>query len=65
MTFVAKGRLDTITRLIAEPSVSAGVGLIYRQSGVRFEANVGVPLVAHKSDGARTGFQIGIGLSFL
>ena len=50
---------------LANPSVSAGVGLIYRFDPVRVEVNFGVPLVASKSDGYRRGFQVGIGLDFL
>ncbi len=52
---------DTVTR----PSVSAGVGLIYKFDPVRVEVNVGVPLVASRSDGTRRGVQVGIGLEFL
>ncbi|KAG7447227.1 mitochondrial protein [Guyanagaster necrorhizus] len=52
---------DTVTR----PSVSAGVGLIYKFDPIRVEVNVGVPLVASRSDGTRRGVQVGIGLEFL
>ncbi|PBK71716.1 mitochondrial protein [Armillaria solidipes] len=52
---------DTVTR----PSVSAGVGLIYKFDPVRVEVNVGVPLMASRSDGTRRGVQVGIGLEFL
>ena len=50
---------------ISRPSVSAGVGLVYKLDPVRVEVNFGVPLVASKSDGVRKGFQVGIGLDFL
>ncbi|KAF7972449.1 hypothetical protein HWV62_17926 [Athelia sp. TMB] len=69
--FVNAGKLDTpsaskpLKDCLANPSVSAGVGLIYRFDPVRVEVNFGVPLVASKSDGYRRGFQVGIGLDFL
>jgi outer membrane protein insertion porin family len=50
---------------LRKPSISAGVGLIYRFDPVRVEVNFGVPLVASKSDGVRKGFQVGIGIEFL
>jgi len=61
----AKSFKDNIIDSISKPSISAGVGLIYRFDPVRVEANFGVPLVASKSDGSRRGFQVGIGLDFL
>ncbi|KAL0958293.1 hypothetical protein HGRIS_000440 [Hohenbuehelia grisea] len=73
--FVNAGRLDNIdkSRSIADnitdalrrPSVSAGLGLIYRFDPVRVEVNFGVPLVANRSDGTRKGLQVGMGLEFL
>lgn len=53
--------LDSLSR----PSISVGLGLIYRFSPVRVEVNFGVPLVASKSDGSRKGVQVGMGLEFL
>ncbi|BGP19686.1 hypothetical protein JCM10213_001862 [Rhodosporidiobolus nylandii] len=53
------------TLLTAPPSLTAGFGLMYRHSLVRIEANIGVPLVAHKGEGAVKGLQFGLGLSFL
>jgi outer membrane protein insertion porin family len=50
---------------LRKPSISVGVGLIYRFDPVRVEVNFGVPLVASKSDGVRKGFQVGIGVEFL
>lgn len=38
---------------------------MYKLDPVRVEVNFGVPLTASKSDGARKGFQVGIGLDFL
>ncbi|KAJ3485635.1 hypothetical protein NLI96_g4835 [Meripilus lineatus] len=56
---------DTVFASISKPSISAGVGLVYKLDPVRVEVNFGVPLVASKSDGTRKGFQVGIGLDFL
>ncbi|BGP51246.1 hypothetical protein JCM10450v2_007175 [Rhodotorula kratochvilovae] len=51
--------------LSSPPSLTAGVGLMYRHQLVRIEANVGVPLVHARGEGAVKGFQFGLGLSFL
>ena len=61
----ARPLLDNVLSSISKPSVSAGVGLVYKLDPVRVEVNFGVPLVASKSDGVRKGFQVGIGLDFL
>ena len=53
--------LDSLSR----PSISVGLGLIYRFNPVRVEVNFGVPLVASKSDASRKGVQVGMGLEFL
>ncbi|KAG8995249.1 hypothetical protein FRB94_009324 [Tulasnella sp. JGI-2019a] len=75
--FVNAGRLDPLDRskpidLVAsirqsltQPSISAGVGLIYRFDPIRVEVNFGVPLVTNQSDMGRKGFQVGMGLEFL
>ncbi|KAI0353404.1 hypothetical protein OH77DRAFT_628273 [Trametes cingulata] len=73
--FVNAGRLDNVDKSrplmdsvlasISKPSISAGVGLVYKLDPVRVEVNFGVPLVASKSDGVRKGFQVGIGVDFL
>ncbi|GAA5984773.1 hypothetical protein JCM10908_003498 [Rhodotorula pacifica] len=47
------------------PSTSIGLGLVYRHSLVRVEANLGVPLVQTQGEGGVKGFQFGLGLSFL
>ncbi|KAG6920102.1 hypothetical protein DXG01_010170 [Tephrocybe rancida] len=69
------GRLDAIDRnqslasnlqrTLTSPSISVGVGVVYRFDPVRVEVNFGVPLVASKSDGSRKGVQVGMGLEFL
>ncbi|KAF9459123.1 surface antigen-domain-containing protein [Collybia nuda] len=56
---------DNIRNTLTRPSISAGVGVIYRFDPVRVEVNFGVPLVASKSDGTRRGLQVGMGLEFL
>ncbi|KAI0634983.1 surface antigen-domain-containing protein [Trametes polyzona] len=57
--------MDSVVASISKPSISAGVGLVYKLDPVRVELNFGVPLVASKSDGIRKGFQVGIGVDFL
>ena len=56
---------ENVSDMLAKPSISAGLGLIYRFDPVRVEMNFGVPLVASKSDGTRKGIQVGVGLEFL
>ncbi|KIK65641.1 hypothetical protein GYMLUDRAFT_39139 [Collybiopsis luxurians FD-317 M1] len=73
--FLDAGRLDAIDKsrtfgeniknTMSKPSVSAGVGLIYKFDPIRLEVNFGLPLVASKSDGTRKGIQVGVGLEFL
>ena len=55
----------TVLESLSRPSISAGVGLIYRFDPIRVEVNFGVPLAASKTDGARRGIQVGMGLEFL
>ena len=61
----AKPLQDSITSMLSKPSISAGLGIVYRLEPVRIEMNFGLPLVAAKGEGARRGFQLGIGLEFL
>jgi len=73
--WVNAGRLDSVNQdaslktivldSLSRPSISVGLGLIYRFDPVRVEVNFGVPLVASKSDGSRKGVQVGMGLEFL
>ncbi|KAG6866628.1 hypothetical protein C0991_000738 [Blastosporella zonata] len=56
---------DNLRRSLTSPSISAGVGIIYRFDPVRLEVNFGVPLVSSKSDASRKGVQVGVGLEFL
>lgn len=64
-TSAARPLKDTITEALGRPSISAGVGLIYRFDPIRVEVNFGVPLAASGSDGTRRGIQVGMGLEFL
>lgn len=48
-----------------KPSVGIGIGLVGSIQDVRVEANVGMPLLANQSDGARRGLQVGLGIGFL
>ncbi|KAI0341508.1 hypothetical protein BDW22DRAFT_1332695 [Trametopsis cervina] len=73
--FINAGRLDCVDRskplqeslldTLSKPSVSVGLGIVYRLEPVRVEMNFGLPLVASRYEGARKGFQLGIGLEFL
>lgn len=70
--YLNAGKLGTLDRsrsfseavrlATTNPSISAGIGLIYRFDPVRLEVNFGMPLVAHKTDGYQRGFQIGFAL---
>lgn len=72
-TWINAGRLQdedsnvrsTLHTLLTRPSVSAGLGLIYRLDPVRIEANVTFPLAAARGEGLRRGVQVGIGLEML
>lgn len=56
---------STAEKLTKSPSVSVGLGLIYRHSIARIELNYCVPLTAAKGDQIKRGLQLGIGLNFL
>lgn len=63
--FPAKPIQEAILATLSKPSISAGVGIVYRLDPVRVEMSFGLPIVAAKGEGARKGFQLGIGLEFL
>jgi len=65
--FINAGSLfnDWQTLKSQKPSVALGIGLVGNIQDVRVEANVGMPLLAQKSDGARRGLQVGLGIGFL
>lgn len=56
---------QSIHTAITQPSISVGLGLVYRFDPIRVEVNLGVPLVAAKGEVLRRGPQMGIGLEFL
>ncbi|KIL63859.1 hypothetical protein M378DRAFT_186916 [Amanita muscaria Koide BX008] len=62
-TWINAGQLDSLN--YGEPSISAGLGIIYRFDPIRLEVNFGMPLTANKSDVLRRGIQVGMGLEFL
>lgn len=57
----------TMQRLaeLAQPSASAGLGLLFQQGPIRLELNFGLPIMARCGDGLRKGLQFGIGIDFL
>lgn len=61
----AKPLQESVVNALKQPSVSAGLGIVYRLQGIRVEMNFGLPLVVAKTEGARKGFQLGIGMEFL
>lgn len=56
---------ETRQALSQSPSISAGLGLIYRHSIARIELNYCIPLTAARGDQIKRGLQLGIGLNFL
>ncbi|KAJ7583682.1 surface antigen-domain-containing protein [Mycena floridula] len=56
---------NSLAGALARPSVSVGLGLIYRFDPIRLEVNFGVPLVAPAGDSHRKGVQVGMGIEFL
>lgn len=47
------------------PSVSAGLGLIYKFDPIRVEVNFGLPLVCSVGERGKRGVQVGMGVEFL
>jgi outer membrane protein insertion porin family len=60
-----KSLAENVTSIVSQPSASIGLGLVYKFDWIRVEGNFGVPLAAAASDGARKGFQVGMGVEFL
>ncbi|KAI8388157.1 surface antigen-domain-containing protein [Radiomyces spectabilis] len=56
---------DTMRSLTQSPSISVGLGLIYRHSIARIELNYCIPLTAARGDHVKRGLQLGLGLNFL
>ncbi|KAG6811989.1 hypothetical protein H0H92_004954 [Tricholoma furcatifolium] len=65
LSLVGKPLGDAVHKSFTNPSISMGVGLIYRFDPVRAEVNFGIPLVSRKGDNTKKGLQIGVGLEFL
>ena len=65
VSVLAKSLASNVQESISRPSISAGLGIVYKFDPLRVEVNFGVPLVASKSDGHRRGFEVGIGVNFL
>ena len=60
------GVTETVKRLGSWPSVSVGVGLVYRFPGAaRVELNVALPVMARPGERHQRGWQFGIGAEFL
>ncbi|KAF8551429.1 hypothetical protein OG21DRAFT_284154 [Imleria badia] len=55
----------SIHTAVTQPSISVGLGLVYRFDPIRVEVNFGVPLVAARGEVLKRGPQVGIGLEFL
>ena len=49
MLVAARPLLDNVISSISKPSISAGLGLVYKLDPVRVEVNFGVPLAASTS----------------
>lgn len=57
--------VDNVAKMVSMPSVSAGVGLMYRFDPLRIELNFSMPLVARRGERLARGFSIGVGIDFL
>ncbi|CAG8465561.1 667_t:CDS:10 [Diversispora eburnea] len=56
--------LKSIKGLSKAPSVSAGIGIVYRSSILRLEVNFCLPLLATTTDKLQKGLQLGLGFNF-
>ncbi|CAG8820177.1 537_t:CDS:2, partial [Gigaspora margarita] len=61
---LAQRILSSFFSLTRAPSVSTGVGIVYRSSILRLEVNFCLPLVATTSDKLKKGLQLGLGFNF-
>ncbi|CAJ0755895.1 10733_t:CDS:2, partial [Entrophospora sp. SA101] len=55
--------LNNFKNLTKTPSISAGIGIAYKSSILRFEINFCLPLIATASDKLKR-FQLGLGINF-
>ncbi|CAG8493970.1 15219_t:CDS:10 [Acaulospora morrowiae] len=56
--------VDNIQNLARTPSVSTGIGIVYRSSILRFEVNFCLPLITTTTDKWKKGLQLGLGFNF-
>ena len=54
----------TVSATLTQPSVSAGVGLIYLFDPMRMELNFGVTLAMRTSDGMQKACRLALGSNF-
>lgn len=64
-TFVNGGFLSSDPKIVGIPSLTAGIGLVYRAPMARFELNFSLPLVVRANESPRKGIQFGVGFSFM
>jgi len=65
LLYSARPLSESLGSAASNPSVSVGIGLIYRFEPLRLELNFGMPLFAYKTDGYQRGIQIGFGVECL
>lgn len=56
---------DNITKLYSNPSLSVGLGIMYRLDPLRVEINFSMPLIARKGERLARGLSVGVGIEFL
>ncbi|GMK57840.1 hypothetical protein CspeluHIS016_0406740 [Cutaneotrichosporon spelunceum] len=56
---------DNIGKLYTCPSLSVGMGLLYRFDPLRIELNFSMPLIARKGERLGRGLSVGVGVEFL
>ncbi|TYJ58282.1 hypothetical protein B9479_001108 [Cryptococcus floricola] len=57
--------VDNITKMYSSPSLSVGLGLVYRLDPLRVEVNFAVPLIGRKGEAFSRGLGVGVGIDFL
>lgn len=55
----------SVRTLLSQPSVSAGVGLVFKHPVARVEVSFSLPLMARISDRTRKGLSFGLGVDFM
>ena len=64
LAFLAQRLVYSFRNLTKAPSVSAGIGVVYRSSILRLELNFCLPLIATNTDKLKKGLQLGLGFNF-